>query len=175
MNGTLLHPGCGFEPLPEWLNGAIETRLDIDEDCNPDIVASITDMGEIGQFNLIYTSHTLEHLYQYDVDKALKEFYRVLKPGGMCFIMVPDVEGVACNNEVLYVSQAGPICGLDLYYGLTSYVQQNPYYAHHTAFVKESMEEQLKNAGFEILTVKRMPDYNLMGVGKKPEESNSGV
>ncbi len=168
MKGTLLHPGCGFEPLPEWLNGAVETRLDIDEDCKPDIVASITDMGEIGEFDLIYTSHTLEHLYQYDVEKALKEFHRVLKSGGMAFIMVPDVEGVTCNNDTLYVSQAGPICGLDLYYGLTSYVQQNPYYAHHTAFVKETMESQLKAAGFDVVTVKRLPDYNLMGVGKKP-------
>ena len=32
-------------------------------------------------------------LYQYDVQNALKEFYRVLKPGGMAFIIVPDEHG----------------------------------------------------------------------------------
>ena len=171
MSARILHPGCGNEPLPEWLKNGTEVRLDIDENCNPDINASITDMGEIGEFDLIYTCHTLEHLYQYDVEKALSEFYRVLKPGGMAFIMVPDVEGVSCDTNVLYESLAGPICGLDLYYGLTRYVQANPYYAHHTAFVKETMAEQLKQAGFEVIEVKRLPAYNLMGVGKKPEEA----
>lgn len=167
MKGTVLHPGCGEQPLPEWMEGTIETRLDIDKNCNPDIVASITDMGDIGEFDHIYTSHTLEHLYQYDVQKALSEFKRVLKPGGDVIIFVPDVEGVECNNEVLYVSEAGSICGLDLYYGLTSYVQQSPYYAHHTAFMKKTLESQLVEAGFQKVTVKRMPDHNLMAVGFK--------
>jgi hypothetical protein len=86
----------------------------------------------------------------------------------MAFIVVPDVEGVACDTTTLYESPAGPICGIDLYYGLTSYVKENPYYGHHTAFVKETMETQLKDAGFEVVAIKRLPDYNLMGVGKKP-------
>lgn len=175
MVGTVLHPGCGNEPLPSWMVGVKETRLDIDAECNPDVVASITDMGDIGQFDHVYTSHTLEHLYQYDVPKALAEFLRVLKPGGAAIIFVPDVEGVTCNNEVLYESLAGPICGLDLYYGLTWYVQQNPFYAHHTAFVKETLEAQMIAAGFVEVTVKRMPDYNLMAVGKKPKESTQGA
>lgn len=169
MTARLLHPGCGFEPLPPWLSNVDEVRLDIDDDCKPDIHASITDMGEIGEFDLIYTCHTLEHLYQYDVAKALAEFHRVLKPGGMAFILVPDVEGVTCDRKVLYVAPSGPICGLDLYFGLTEYVQQNSYYAHHTAFVQNTMEAQLKEAGFEVLAVKRLPDYNLMGIGRKPK------
>lgn len=167
MRGTVLHPGCGEQPLPEWMKGAVETRLDIDQNCKPDIVASITDMGDIGEFDHVYTSHTLEHLYQYDVQKALLEFKRVLKSGGDVIIFVPDVEGVECNNDTLYISEAGPICGLDLYYGLTAYVKQSPYYAHHTAFVKETLEAQLKEAGFSKVIVKRMPDHNLMAVGVK--------
>lgn len=167
MTGTVLHPGCGEQPLPEWMAGTIETRLDIDKNCNPDIVASITDMGDIGEFDHIFTSHTLEHLYQYDVQKALAEFKRVLKPGGDVIIFVPDVEGVECNNDVLYVSEAGAICGLDLYYGLTEYVKQSPYYAHHTAFTRATLEAQLIEAGFSKVVVKRMPDHNLMAVGVK--------
>ena len=62
MSLRLLHPGCGFAVLPDWLQTATEVRLDIDDDCNPDIKASITDMGEIGEFDIIYTTHTLEHL-----------------------------------------------------------------------------------------------------------------
>lgn len=167
MSGRVLHPGCGEEKLPEWLNGVTEVRLDIDAACNPDIVASITDMGEIGEFDMIYTSHTLEHLYDYDVQKALSEFHRVLKPEGVAIILVPDVEGVTCNREVLYESLAGPICGIDLYYGLTWYVQQNPFYAHHMAFIESTLADAMKKAGFGFVTTKRLENYNLMGVGKK--------
>ena len=170
IKGTVLHPGCGNEPLPVFMDGAIETRLDIDAECNPDIVASITDMGDIGPFDHVYTSHTLEHLYQYDVATALNEFYRVLNPGGSAIIFVPDVEGVTCNNDVLYESLAGPICGIDLFYGLTSYVKHNPYYAHHTAFTKDTLEAQLIDAGFEKVVVKRMADHNLMAVGIKAKQ-----
>jgi len=167
MTGTVLHPGCAYEPLPEWMEGVTEVRLDIDPRCQPDIVASITDLGNIGPFDHIYTSHTLEHLYQYDVQRALREFRRVLKPGGDVLIFVPDVEGVTCNNDVLYESPGGPICGLDMYYGKTSYVEHNTYYAHHTAFVKDTLEAQLIEAGFNTVVVKRMDNFNLFGVGIK--------
>lgn len=168
--GTVLHPGCGNHPIPEWLQGLKEVRLDIDETCNPDIVASITDMGDIGQFDMIYTCHTLEHLYDFDVEKALSEFHRVLKPDGVAIIIVPDVEGVACDREPLYNSPAGPICGIDMYFGLTYAVKANPYYAHHMAFVEKTLREAMEKAGFGFVTTKRMENYNLMGVGKKTPE-----
>ena len=166
IRGTVLYPGCGHEHVPFWFEGK-ETRLDIDETCEPDIVASITDMGDIGQFDNIYTSHTLEHLYQFDVPKALSEFLRVLKPGGAAIIVVPDLEDVKCNDDVLYVSLAGPITGRDLFYGLTEYVQMSPYYAHHTGFVKETLEQAMKDAGFTDVSITRLTDHSLMGVGKK--------
>jgi SAM-dependent methyltransferase len=164
---TVLHPGCGMGELPEWLAPLKEVRLDIDETCNPDIVASITDMGDIGQFDMIYTSHTLEHLYDFDVVKALSEFNRVLKPDGLAIIIVPDVEDVVCNRETLYDSPAGPICGIDLYFGLTSAVKANPYYAHHMAFIAKTLDSAMREAGFDFVYTKRLENYNLMGVGKK--------
>ena len=169
VEGTVLYPGCGHEHVPFWFTGK-ETRLDIDATCEPDIVASITDMGDIGEFDNIYTSHTLEHLYQFDVPLALAEFLRVLKPGGAAIIVVPDLEGVNCDDVVLYESLAGPICGRDLFYGLTEYVKMSPFYAHHTGFVKETLQEAMTKAGFLEVSITRMKDHSLMGVGKKPKE-----
>ena len=165
--GTILHPGCGHQKILPGFEMLREVRLDIDPTCNPDIVASITDMGDIGEFDMIYTCHTLEHLYDFDVVKALSEFHRVLKPEGVAIIIVPDVEGVTCDRKTLYDSPSGPICGVDLYYGLTSAVKANPYYGHHMAFIAETLEAAMKEAGFGFVKTQRLGNYNLMGVGKK--------
>lgn len=41
---------------------------------------------------LIYTSHTLEHVTNEAVNFFLKEAYRILKPGGMIRIVTPDIK-----------------------------------------------------------------------------------
>jgi predicted SAM-dependent methyltransferase len=39
----------------------------------------------------VFCSHTLEHLSSQDVDRALQEALRILKPGGVFRIVVPDL------------------------------------------------------------------------------------
>lgn len=39
----------------------------------------------------IFCEHTLEHLVYQDVDKILNECYRILKPGGVIRIVLPDL------------------------------------------------------------------------------------
>ena len=41
-------------------------------------------------FDLIYASHVLEHIPWYKTEEVLKEWVRVLKPGGILEIWVPD-------------------------------------------------------------------------------------
>lgn len=41
-------------------------------------------------FDLIYSSHMLEHVVWYEVEKVLQEWVRVLKPGGILELWVPD-------------------------------------------------------------------------------------
>lgn len=43
----------------------------------------------------IYSSHMLEHLYLGDARKLLKESYRVLRPGGVIRLALPDAEQIA--------------------------------------------------------------------------------
>jgi ubiquinone/menaquinone biosynthesis C-methylase UbiE len=164
----LLHPGCGGEPLPFWLEGYEETRLDIDAQWMPDILADIMDMGNIGQFDLIYTCHTLEHVYPHEVKVVLSEFKRVLKDGCAAIIFVPDLEDVKANHDILYETAFGPICGLDLIYGSAWLIENvSKYMSHHTGFIKETLEAALNEAGFSKVEVKRVGDHNLMGVAIK--------
>jgi len=41
-------------------------------------------------FDLIYASHVLEHIPWYKVKEVLKEWVRILKPGGVLEVWVPD-------------------------------------------------------------------------------------
>lgn len=43
-----------------------------------------------GVFDLIYASHVLEHIPWYQVDEVMKEWVRLLKPGGSVEIWVPN-------------------------------------------------------------------------------------
>lgn len=165
--GALLHVGCGGALLPDWAGDYDETRLDIDERHSPDIVASMIDMGEIGPFDAIFSSHCLEHLPPHEVRLALSEFKRVLKPGAFALIVVPDLEDVKATDEPLFTAPCGPICGLDLIYGLRSHLEANPYMAHRSGFVRETLQSAMDEAGFSKSQAIRMSEYNLMGVAIK--------
>jgi SAM-dependent methyltransferase len=163
---TVLHVGCGNEPLPAWLSHFEEVRLDIDPDCQPAILAPMTDMGSIGPFDAVYCSHALEHLYPHDVPVALAEFRRVLKPGGAVVVFVPDLEDIKATEDVVYQSPCGPITGLDMIYGKNSYLKDSPFMAHHTGFVSSTLKTALETAGLSGVTVHRVPEFNLMGSGR---------
>lgn len=45
-----------------------------------------------GSVDVIYTSHMLEHLDKNEADKFLREAFRVLHPGGIIRIAVPDLK-----------------------------------------------------------------------------------
>lgn len=164
---SLLHVGCGGASLPPWLTPVQEIRLDIEPSAKPHVVASMTDMGDIGLYDAIWCSHALEHLAPHDVETALSEFIRVLHPGGYAVIQVPDLEDVKPTRDVLFVSPAGPITGHDLYYGYAPYVQATPHMMHRSGFMAETMLSTLAAAGFSRCEARRLPNHNLLGVGVK--------
>lgn len=165
----VLHVGCGEDPIHKIFCDWDEVRLDIDPKVNPDIVADLQDMGEIGEFMAVYGCHVLEHLAPHEVKKVIQECFRVLRVGGFVMIVVPDLEGVKPTREVMYQSPAGPITGLDMYYGKESLIEHNLYMRHKTGFVKETLEQAL--APFNLVRVSRLSGYNLLGVGAKTERT----
>lgn len=143
-----------------------ETRLDADPAVQPDIVAEITNLGDIGRFDLIYCSHTLEHVYQHQVAMVLSEFKRVLRDGGAAIITVPDLTDVKCDDTIIYESYAGPITGRDMYYGLASFVEANPLMAHKTGFTRETLKKALEEH-FHSVRIISVTGHNIIGIGAK--------
>lgn len=178
----LLHVGSGprAEGLlpksfttPQWH----EVRLDIDPGVDPDIVGTITDMTAVDQRSVdaIWSSHNLEHVFPHEVPLALREFYRVLKPGGTAHVQVPDITVPARQvvrgrlEEVIYQSPAGPITALDMLYGHGAAIAQGAHYmAHRTGFTRQTMTAKFNDAGFVSVRVEAK-DKALWATAKRPE------
>jgi SAM-dependent methyltransferase len=175
---VVLHVGCGTAPRPTEFPEAdwCEIRLDIDERVAPHVVASITDIPLIdGGVDAVYSSHVLEHVFFHEAEKALAEWYRILKPGGVVILKVPDLQSVmeaALRYGLLhplYVSDSGPISAVDILFGLrTSLAQGNAFYAHKTGFTGDLLAKMLTAAGFTGVDVVRLRDaYELQALAKK--------
>jgi SAM-dependent methyltransferase len=178
----VLNAGCGFYS-PAKLHGAFrdpawkEIRLDIDPQVRPDIVGSITDLGKIpaGSFDAVWCSHNLEHLHTHDVNKALREFVRVLKPDGFALINSPDLEIIARFilegrlEEIAYESQAGPITPLDMLFGHSASIAQGQIYmAHHTGFTSETLGRRLAHCGFSEVFAKKGAGFDIWALALMP-------
>lgn len=177
----VLHVGCGSynpEILPERFRSEEwqELRLDIDPTVRPDLIGSITDMSAVPSQSVdaVYSSHNVEHVYYHQVPLALTEFHRVLKLGGFAMILVPDIqtaaEAVARGNledHPLYISPAGPIAAIDMFYGFREMIAPGNYYmAHHTAFTAKSLGDKMQQIGFRELEVRR-ENFNIVAIGYK--------
>jgi SAM-dependent methyltransferase len=163
----VLHVGCGQEPLPAWIPATEEVRADINPDVRPDLCASMTDLGDVGPFDCVYSSHSLEHLTLADVDKAMAEFHRVVRKGGTVIAVVPNIENVKPTEEPVYWCEVGPITGLDMIYGYQKYLPQNPYMAHKSGFMRDTFAAVFKRAGFNLFRVDVHSEWNLFGVAIK--------
>lgn len=87
----LLNVGCGSHFHNDW------TNLDLISD-DPRVICHDLSTGlpfSDNCFDAVYHSHVLEHLKPNDGVKLLQECLRVLKPGGIARVVVPDLERIA--------------------------------------------------------------------------------
>lgn len=166
---TVLHVGCGGQHIlgqqgfsaDEWR----EIRLDICPDVQPDIVANMVDMRPVADASVdaVYSCHNIEHLYWHEAQAALREFYRVLRPGGYALVICPDVQAVAelvAQGKLLepaYHTGAGyGIAPVDMLWGWRVMLEQGKdYMAHKCGYTLETLQQTLKDAGFASVNGKR--------------------
>lgn len=145
--GKKLNLGCGGKTIPGYVNVDLFPGDGVDEVFELDEVPYMDDT-----ISAINSEHSLEHVGWDRAEKALKEWFRVLQPGGELVLKIPDLE--LCCRE--YVKQPVDIYPR-LWYKYTIYGIQKSQAGepdegqyHNCGFSKGEIELVLKRIGFNI-------------------------
>jgi predicted SAM-dependent methyltransferase len=110
-----------------------------------DFIGDITDLSQFldESAEKVYASHVLEHVGINLVEKAIKEIFRILKPGGIFYVSVPDLEVLA--KLFLAESDGGnKIILMKMIYG----AQTDKHDFHYVGFWRDILFAWIKIAGF---------------------------
>ncbi len=86
-----LNVGCGRRFHPDWVN--IDLRSTHKQVIECDVTQGLPFAADT--FAAVYHSHILEHLVPDEGKKLVEECFRVLEPGGILRIVIPDLERIA--------------------------------------------------------------------------------
>jgi predicted SAM-dependent methyltransferase len=139
-----LNWGCGEHPEPGWLNSDVKDVPGID------IVADVRSGLPLASDTIDYITsiHALPEISYPDLVPALTELHRVLKPGGVLRLVLPDLErGIQAFHdqdlEYFHVPDE------DARSIGAKFVTQMVWYGYsRTLFVHDFVEELLERAGF---------------------------
>jgi predicted SAM-dependent methyltransferase len=132
-----LHIGCGEKYIPGFIH------IDVKKFPHVDYVISADklDMFNDNSVDLIYSCHLLEHFGRHQIEDVLKEWYRVLKLGGILRLAVPDFDAVV---DIYQKNR-----NLEEVYGLLMGGQTHEFNFHHSVFNFDYLSKLLKKVGFK--------------------------
>jgi predicted SAM-dependent methyltransferase len=147
-----LHIG-GWVRTPGW------EVLDANPGPHVDHVGNAKDLRQFadGTFAAVYASHVLEHFdYKDELQTTLNEWHRVLEPGGLLHVSVPDLNvlaGLFCDRQRLSAEDRFRV--MCMLFG--GHVDRYDY--HMVGLYDELLVHFLGNAGFA--TAKPVADFGL--------------
>lgn len=120
-------------------------RLDIQPKCRPDICGNATELPFANAiFDIVHSSHCLEHFPRNIWRFVLAEWIRVLKPVAEIWFNLPNILWAAermVNDKII----DGNV--LNVLYG----GQDNEYDFHYNGLTPEIMEKELSLHGFRLI------------------------
>jgi predicted SAM-dependent methyltransferase len=133
--------GCGWRDFgPDWVHvdGGDYDHLDYQTDALHNL-----NFFQNSTVDLIYSSHVIDYYDQEEIKSVLKEWRRVLKPGGILRVAVPDFEVLSylySTKQVKLCQIIGPLYG--------KMKMQNKNIFHKTVYNFESLKSVLESAKF---------------------------
>jgi len=134
-----LHLGCGRVHIPGFFHVDIQPFPHVDRVGAVETLDFVAD----GTVELIYACHVLEHFGRFQIVDVLREWCRVLRPGGVLRLAVPDFAACAA----IYYEE-GLKDGLSGLVGLVCGGQRHPTDFHRMIFDAPMLLGLLFQAGF---------------------------
>lgn len=138
-NLRYLHIGCGNVLLPKPFENLDCRELEGIDHISPADELFFDD----NTFDLVYTSHILEHFPRSKTQLVVNEWVRVLKPGGIIRISVPGFDNLIkiyqLSNDIENI--IGPITGGQTY-------KEN---FHYNIFNEQTLTKILEKSGCEAV------------------------
>lgn len=154
----ILDLGCGTAPLksPEGKVVTVDIRDDVGADYRCDFRRLPFGGGE---FDVVHSSHSLEHVPRAQTEETLDEWLRVLKPQGELRLTVPNIEWAAkriVEGDFENFEKTG-VGALDVLYGQQKY--DDDY--HMNGFTPARLTDTLKSRGFKKIDLDT-PAYHIV-------------
>ena len=137
-----LNIGCGLRYHDDWTN--VDFYAAAPEVRSHNLLRGIPYPD--ASFDAVYHSHVLEHFSKPDGEKLLRECHRVLRPGGILRVVVPDLEQIA-RNYVAALDRAA--------------AGESGAHADHEWMVIELCDQMVRTeSGGEMVKYLRRPELN---------------
>jgi len=134
-----LHLGCGKRYIPGWVHVDLDwfEHIDFNSPVYP------LDIFEDSVADIIYASHILEYFDDAEAEMVLLEWARVLKPGGIIRLAVPNFETLIEIYEITKSIKTivGPLYGKMI-------INDNSTIYHKTVYDFSKLEKLLLKTGF---------------------------
>ncbi|WP_052595839.1 methyltransferase domain-containing protein [Aureispira sp. CCB-QB1] len=142
-----LEIGCGKKPRAGYLTCDIRDLPNVDYVCSADQLPF-----ESGTVDEVYSRHVVEHFTLKEFLKVLAEWNRVLKTGGVVYIICPNLlwhlqQIISGSHASFYSKTSG---SNDRFWGMGSLFgwQQDEYDVHKFGYYFELMKDILIDFGF---------------------------
>jgi len=151
-----LNLGCGDKILPGYINvDVVESRRGL----KPDVLCDLHKLTPFDDNSVdeILSVHVVEHFWRWEVLGVLREWTRVLKPGGLMVLECPNLLTAASELLENPEARAGP--GPEgqrtmwVFYGDPAW--KDPYMVHRWAYTPASLRDLMSEAG--LVNVRQEP------------------
>lgn len=128
--------------------------IGVDPYTNANVKAFMWDLPyEDGEVDEIFSSHSLEHIGKFEVNKTLAEWYRVLKSGGKVTIWVPDLEWCVLH-WLRHKNSRG--WELDIIFGNQNHSGEY----HKTGFTQQTLKYVCERVGFKTVKQEKISTHS---------------